>query len=112
MVWTLPAITNTQLSNVKIFNNGKPIELITESVVDKQTQQETDAFDINPYNFLKNMATELMYLIHVLILRKKQKNSANLSVYELLIQNNRLVYIGVAILLLTTSIWIILGIFF
>lgn len=108
MVWTLPTITNTQLSNVKIFNNGQPIEYITESVVDKQKQEQTNPFEINPKQFFSNMAHELMYLLQILLRRTKPQS----SVYELLIENNRLVYIGFAILLFTTSFWVILSIFF
>lgn len=111
MVWTLPAITNTQLSSVKIFNNGQPIELITEAIVDKQDQDYTDVFNTSPNTFFSNMATELMYLLQVL-LKKNPSPPPPTSIYQLLIENNRLVYIGFAILVLTTSIWIIVNIFF
>ena len=108
MVWTLPTITNTQLSNVKIFNNGKPIDLVVDATIDTK-KQDQDAFSFTPVAFFRNMATELLFLLKVMF---GIKSNPEKSVYDLLIAKNRLIFIGFAIVLITTSIWIVLSIFF
>ena len=108
MVWTLPTITNTQLSNIKIFNNGVPVDVILEPQIEQVKQNEQDVFKLSNKEFLENMSTELRQLFELLT----YKNQSEFISIDTFIKNNRLLYIGVFIVITSLILWLISALFF
>lgn len=95
MVWTLPAIKDAQLSNIKIFNNGKPINLYYETSLNA-FKQSAGVFNATPPRFVSKMADETRGFFKDIFSKNKPKNF-----WPMLIQNNRLVYLGIMIMFLS-----------
>ena len=108
MVWTLPTITNTQLSNVKIFNSGVPVDVILEPQVDVAEQTETSIFQQNVPEFVETMSSELRQLFDEITQKKTLQTD---TLLDLIIQKNRLLYIGIVIVFTSLLLWFVSSIF-
>lgn len=108
MVWTLPTITNTQLSNVKIFNSGVPVDIILEPQIETVKQNEPNIFNFSNKEFLENMSLELRQLFELVT----NKNQSEIISKDTFIKNNRLFYIGVVIVITSLILSLFSSIFF
>ena len=103
---TFPAVRNLELSNIRIFNHGRPVHInsLGEFGDAKKVDKEKNVLNFTPKEFIHNMSTELNGLIRDVsdlepkTTRKKMK--------KLLIQNNRLTYIGFLIIMSTVVLWV------
>ena len=107
MVWTLPIITNTQLSNIKIFNNGVPTEIILEPQVQSVKQNEPNILKISGKQFIENMSSEIRQLFEIIT----NKNKSETISFDTIIKKYRLLYIGAAIIITSFILWFLLLIF-
>lgn len=103
---TFPAVRNHELSNIRIFNQGKPVHMNQYGDIfdNKEEEKETNVLNYTPGEFVKHMSTGMNGLLKEVT--KSACDGDKINFKHLLISNNRLTYIGFLLIFSTIILWI------